>query len=772
VTEIYNQANTYFWNKDYINAIKNFKIIIDNYPSSSYTVQALYSLGSAYYELQDYQNAIIAYKQLAEEYPNHNLADDALFRLGEAYIKVADYQNANNVFLKLIKDYPESLLIEQAKYKVDSLPFSEKPKEVSKRVQPKSIQAKQEAEVSAAPVEKKEKVKKREVIKKKGEKKYVVKPGDTLTSIAELFYNDFNKYTVIANYNKITNPANIYPGMTLNIPVEEEEVREVEKEEEIEKEEEQVESKYAPEIKSLKEEKLVTDEMAYKMMLNKQAENYEEVIKVERKKLSEARENIKRLNEIITKLNLDIDTYKNQLNELLQLRNDNNELLKKTKEYEKMLGDMAQEKLAIESKYKAEITKLNMNIEQLNNELKTARDLSKEKMLEKSLEEKEKELTVIKFQIEKKESEIKKLEERIKELENKLKIALDTSEVENLKKEIITLKKDNVEIKGENIRLNETIKSKNLEIERLNKELDDMKKDTTVALLKAEIEQKNARIEVLERTINEYKLATTKSEELTKLKQLEAEKKFEIIQKQLDELTAKLKETEKSLLEQKNLSLIDKEKKEKEIKEEKEKLIKTIEKESAEKAKIKEELKKKEEQLQTVTETVAKVKEKVDKKKESIEYVKKGLEYKQANKFEEAEKAYLKAIELDTTNADAYNNLGYLYSEKGIKLQEAIKYIERALELNPGQKGYYLDSIGWIYYKLGDYNKAMTNIKSALQLIPDSDKNALAQIHFHLGNVYMKIGDNDKAFFEFFEVMKLVPDTKLAFEAKKILDTL
>lgn len=790
VTEIYNQANNFFWNKDYINAVKNFKIIVDNYPTSSYAVQALYSLGSAYFELQDYQNAIIAYKQLVDDFGSSTLADDALFRLGECYTKMADYKNANNAYLRLIKEFPQSLLLEQAKNKLESLPYSEEPKEKSKKI---SEQPKQEPKKSIS-VSKDKNIK---II----EKKYIVKPNDTLTTIAELFYNDFNKYTVIANYNKLSNPTNIYPGMTLLIPIESaEEQTDNAAAQEASKEKEEIEvhqSSQEKESARMQAAQPTTDEMAYKMMMSKQAQNYEDILKVERKKLSDARDTIKKLNDLITKLNTDIDTYKNQLNEMFLLKTENTELQKRLNELGSQFADLSKEKITLGSQAAAEKTKLEFEIAQLKKELEIAKDTSKEKLLQKAIEDKDKEITNLNYQLEKKNNEMAEAEKKIKELETKLKLALDTSEVEKMKKDLINVKKEIVEIKSDNNKLNEIIKNKDIEINSLNDKIEQMKNDTLVAQLNAQIEQRDARIKILEKTINDFKLSQIKSDESDKLKLLENEKKFEIIQKQLEEFKAKLMETEKTFLQQKIASESEKEKltktmaerestmkkeldnqaKEKDkIKEEMEKksivLTKELEKESKEKAKLKEELEKKSSQLNTVVETVSKVKEKVDKKKSSIEYLKKGMALKEAGKYDEAEISYLKAIELDTENADAYNHLGYLYSERGIKLQEAIKYIEKAIELNPGQKGYYLDSIGWIYYNLSDYNKAMNSIKEALNFIPKDDKNSLASVHFHLGKVYVKIGDNDKAFFEFFEVMKLVPNSTLALEARNILDTL
>lgn len=77
-----------------------------------------------------------------------------------------------------------------------------------------------------------------------------------------------------------------------------------------------------------------------------------------------------------------------------------------------------------------------------------------------------------------------------------------------------------------------------------------------------------------------------------------------------------------------------------------------------------------------------------------------------------------KVIELDPRHSNAHNYLGYLLAEQNTQLQEALRLILRALELKPNN-GYYLDSLAWVYYRLGDYQKAHTSILQALRLHPD-----------------------------------------------------
>ena len=96
-----------------------------------------------------------------------------------------------------------------------------------------------------------------------------------------------------------------------------------------------------------------------------------------------------------------------------------------------------------------------------------------------------------------------------------------------------------------------------------------------------------------------------------------------------------------------------------------------------------------------------------------------------------------------TTNtykdAEAYNNLGYLYAKRGRKLDEAIRLIKKALSLKP-ENGNFLDSLGWAYYKKGMYDEALEQLEKAASLIPNNP-----EIYEHLATVYKKKGMKEKA---------------------------
>lgn len=107
--------------------------------------------------------------------------------------------------------------------------------------------------------------------------------------------------------------------------------------------------------------------------------------------------------------------------------------------------------------------------------------------------------------------------------------------------------------------------------------------------------------------------------------------------------------------------------------------------------------------------------------------------------IERAEELFYECLERDPENAEAYNYLAYMWAEKGINLDRAYKYVTIALEQKP-DSGAFIDTLGWIYYMQGEYEKAYDEIKRALELLPD-DPTVLD----HMGDIYFKLDDLDNA---------------------------
>lgn len=128
-----------------------------------------------------------------------------------------------------------------------------------------------------------------------------------------------------------------------------------------------------------------------------------------------------------------------------------------------------------------------------------------------------------------------------------------------------------------------------------------------------------------------------------------------------------------------------------------------------------------------------------------------GATYDKLNRFEDVIKQMEKTISLDSNHANALNYLGYTYAEKGIRLNEAIDLINRALAIRPDD-GYFVDSLGWAYYKKGKIPEALEALNRAVSLVPEDPV-----IHEHLGELYLKQNRLDLAKEAWAHSLKLDP---------------
>ncbi len=109
-----------------------------------------------------------------------------------------------------------------------------------------------------------------------------------------------------------------------------------------------------------------------------------------------------------------------------------------------------------------------------------------------------------------------------------------------------------------------------------------------------------------------------------------------------------------------------------------------------------------------------------------------GTAYDKLNRFDDVERAMETALSLDPHHADALNYLGYSYAERDMKIDQALSLTKRAVALKP-ENGYYVDSLGWAFYKSGLLSEALAEIKRAVSLVGDDPV-----IYEHLGEIYMK----------------------------------
>ena len=102
------------------------------------------------------------------------------------------------------------------------------------------------------------------------------------------------------------------------------------------------------------------------------------------------------------------------------------------------------------------------------------------------------------------------------------------------------------------------------------------------------------------------------------------------------------------------------------------------------------------------------------------------------------EQDLLRVIDIDPGNADAMNALGYTLADQTDRHDEALILIERALEIKPNEAAF-IDSLGWVQYRLENYKDAVTNLRKALSLF-DND-----EVAAHLGEVLWVSGEQQEA---------------------------
>lgn len=122
-------------------------------------------------------------------------------------------------------------------------------------------------------------------------------------------------------------------------------------------------------------------------------------------------------------------------------------------------------------------------------------------------------------------------------------------------------------------------------------------------------------------------------------------------------------------------------------------------------------------------------------------YLDYGAAAEEAALYDKAAELFRKAISLDPENAaPAYNYLGYMWAEQNSHLDEAEDAVKRALKADPGN-GAYLDSMAWVQYRQGKFERALESAQSAIKNLPKEDP----VVYEHLGDIYAKMNRGGEA---------------------------
>jgi len=102
--------------------------------------------------------------------------------------------------------------------------------------------------------------------------------------------------------------------------------------------------------------------------------------------------------------------------------------------------------------------------------------------------------------------------------------------------------------------------------------------------------------------------------------------------------------------------------------------------------------------------------------------------------YDAAEAEFRKVLKIAPDNTSAMNYLGYMLADRNVRLPEAKDLIAKAVQLEPNNYAY-LDSLGWVYFRLNDFPEAEQNLRRALDLQGNDPT-----VHDHLGDVYFHQG--------------------------------
>jgi tetratricopeptide (TPR) repeat protein len=131
-----------------------------------------------------------------------------------------------------------------------------------------------------------------------------------------------------------------------------------------------------------------------------------------------------------------------------------------------------------------------------------------------------------------------------------------------------------------------------------------------------------------------------------------------------------------------------------------------------------------------------------------------------------AQESFKKVLEISPRFAPAANSLAWLYSEHGGDAEEALRLAQLAKESAPDDP-YVSDTLGWVLYKRGVYQRALGLLKESAAKLPTS-----ASVQFHLGMTYHKTGDNAAARDALTRALQLNARFDGADEARRVLGTL
>ena len=145
-------------------------------------------------------------------------------------------------------------------------------------------------------------------------------------------------------------------------------------------------------------------------------------------------------------------------------------------------------------------------------------------------------------------------------------------------------------------------------------------------------------------------------------------------------------------------------------------------------------------------------------------YYVRGISYERLGQWDKADADFRRALELQPSHPQIMNYLGYSLVERRENLDEALALIEEAVSLRP-DSGYIVDSLGWVYYRLGRFEDAVAPMEEAAELLATDPI-----VNDHLGDVYWKVGREYEARFQWQRALSFDPEPEEVIRIKRKLD--
>jgi len=146
-------------------------------------------------------------------------------------------------------------------------------------------------------------------------------------------------------------------------------------------------------------------------------------------------------------------------------------------------------------------------------------------------------------------------------------------------------------------------------------------------------------------------------------------------------------------------------------------------------------------------------------------YYFRGIALERISEWTRAERDFLTALELEPEQPFVMNYLAYSWIEKKLNFDKAKRMLVRAVELRPND-GFIVDSLGWVYFRLGEYDLGVKYLERAVELRPQDPV-----INDHLGDAYWRVGRKQEARFQWRRSLSLEPEAEEISKIESKIDT-